>query len=162
MMKRYEQIISASVEELARFLVRLSENEREFNYCRNLPECMAMADSGGEIPQEKCVGCMMRWLKEEATAERLEERGKQMPEYIAKGKAKEAVDFAVELSKSEYDMMCDAINQIPAADVAPVVHGRWTTDGICNQCGCDIPPGEDTYCPNCGARMDGISNYDGN
>lgn len=81
-MKRYEQIISASVEELARFLVRLSENEREFNYCRNLPECMAMADSGGEIPQEKCVGCMMRWLKEEATAERLEERGKQMPEYI--------------------------------------------------------------------------------
>ena len=43
-------------------------------YCRNLPECMAMADSGGEIPQEKCVGCMMRWLKEEATAERLEER----------------------------------------------------------------------------------------
>lgn len=74
MMKRYEQIISASVEELARFLARLSENEREFNYCRNLPECMAMADSGGEIPQEKCVGCMMRWLKEEATAERLEER----------------------------------------------------------------------------------------
>lgn len=72
MMKRYEQIISASVEELARFLVRLSENEREFNYCRNLPECMAMADSGGEIPQEKCVGCMMRWLKEEATADRLE------------------------------------------------------------------------------------------
>lgn len=167
-MKRYEQIISASVEELARFLVRFSENEREFNYCRNLPECMAMADSGGEIPQEKCVGCMMRWLKEEATAERLEERGKQMPEYIAKGKAKEAVDFAVELSKSEYDMMCDAINQIPAADVAPVVHGRWIdtgekdTDGnawfVCNICGhrdlhaplMDVP-----HCWFCGAKMNG-------
>lgn len=57
---------------------------------------------------------------------------------------------------------CVKIGDAPAADVAPVVHGRWTTDGICNQCGCDIPPGEDTYCPNCGARMDGISNYDGN
>ena len=174
MMKRYEQIISASVEELARFLVRLSENEREFNYCRNLPECMAMADSGGEIPQEKCVGCMMRWLKEEATAERLEERGKQMPEYIAKGKAKEAVDSAVELSKSEYDMMCDAINQIPAADVAPVVHGRWEgwitpafyglddfgepiyRDAAFYRCSiCSRKSAiKEKFCPSCGAMMD--------
>ena len=64
-MNRYKQITSASKEELARFLVRISENERELNFCRNLPECIAMADSGGEIPSERCVGCMMRWLKQD-------------------------------------------------------------------------------------------------
>lgn len=67
-MTRYEEITSASKEELAKFLVRLSENERELNFCRNLPECIAIADSGGEIPQEKCVWCMMRWLEGEYTA----------------------------------------------------------------------------------------------
>ena len=62
-----------------------------------------------------------------------------------------------------------AIRELPAADVAPVVHGRWI-DGAedftcgnhnaeCSICrcyvswdGCD----EDfNYCPNCGAKMDG-------
>lgn len=74
-MNRYEQITSASKEELARFLVRLSENERELNFCRGLPECIAMADSGGEIPKEKCVGCMVLWLEGEATSDRMKERG---------------------------------------------------------------------------------------
>lgn len=58
---------------------------------------------------------------------------------------------------------------IPAADVAPVVHGRWI-DGRCTACGWEAPdacnfdgyesePWEYTaYCPNCGARMDGDSN----
>lgn len=75
-MNRYEQIISASIEELARFLVRLSENERELNFCRNLPECIAMVDSDGEFPQEKCVGCMVRWLEGEAASERMKVREK--------------------------------------------------------------------------------------
>lgn len=75
-MTRYEQITSASKEELARFLVRISENERELNFCRNLPECIAIADSGGEISQEKCVRCMMRWLEEEDTTEKMKEREK--------------------------------------------------------------------------------------
>lgn len=63
------------------------------------------------------------------------------------------------------------IIRAPAADVAPVVHGRWI-DGAedftcgnhnaeCSICrcyvswdGCD----EDfNYCPNCGARMDGVN-----
>lgn len=65
----------------------------------------------------------------------------------------------------------DYIERLPAADVAPVVHGRWI-DGAedftcgnhnaeCSICrcyvswdGCD----EDfNYCPNCGARMDGVN-----
>lgn len=55
------------------------------------------------------------------------------------------------------------ILKIPAADVAPVVHGVWACvnkiDPIsgyrCSKCrrivGFDLTP----YCPNCGAKMDG-------
>ena len=57
------------------------------------------------------------------------------------------------------------IADIPAADVAPVVHGRWEPGNpICPVCGgdkfkdldadiwCDWLP---DFCPNCGAKMDG-------
>lgn len=53
----------------------------------------------------------------------------------------------------------------PAADVAPVVHGRWDRHGsswYCNRCGIgyritcgNIPANRHNYCPNCGAKMDG-------
>lgn len=59
------------------------------------------------------------------------------------------------------------IREMPAADVAEVVHGRWIKDDFlsddvnnaekCSQCGeligwfGNLP----NYCPNCGARMDG-------
>lgn len=55
------------------------------------------------------------------------------------------------------------IVDIPAADVAPVVHGRWV-DGKCSNCGVDIPTDdahdaifkdECRFCYYCGARMDG-------
>ena len=59
-----------------------------------------------------------------------------------------------------------AINSIPAADVAPVVHGRWIHDGRrvesgidwchCSECGkSDNFCARTNYCPNCGAKMDG-------
>lgn len=51
----------------------------------------------------------------------------------------------------------------PAADVAPVVHGRWVyVDGeseyffLCNRCK-KKEYWESNYCPNCGAKMDGGS-----
>lgn len=58
----------------------------------------------------------------------------------------------------------------PAADVAPVVHGKWTTvDGIsrCSECGY-IPAYDSAiddlfyspYCPNCGAKMDKMDGGD--
>lgn len=48
----------------------------------------------------------------------------------------------------------------PAADVAPVVHGRWIDDGsgiiICPECerGYNLHAKYTHYCPNCGAKMD--------
>lgn len=58
-----------------------------------------------------------------------------------------------------------AINDFPAADVAPVVHGRWGEtyligfDDIkgrnCSECGYTIGEMPLKYCPNCGAKMDG-------
>ncbi len=56
------------------------------------------------------------------------------------------------------------INAMPAVDVAPVVHGRWETvlgsNGkeymVCTECRVQQElTGVFTYCPNCGAKMDG-------
>lgn len=52
---------------------------------------------------------------------------------------------------------------LPAADVSPVVHGRWNNmDGyktrkVCSECGWDVPEYGKfySYCPNCGAKMGG-------
>lgn len=51
-----------------------------------------------------------------------------MTECIERESAKRAVDYAVELSNSEYDAVCNALDGIPAADVVPVVRCK-----DCNQ-----------------------------
>ena len=61
-------------------------------------------------------------------------------------------------------LLKEEISKIPAADVAPVVHGRWKASSVlleCQNCG-EIYSrlggngGKAwNYCPNCGARMDG-------
>lgn len=57
------------------------------------------------------------------------------------------------------------IERIPAADVAPVQHGRWIEDHDylkCPECSVMVKRdftffdiGDWNYCPNCGAKMDG-------
>lgn len=66
------------------------------------------------------------------------------------------------------------LHEVPAADVAEVVHGQWEGEGdgyadgeivldvwYCSQCGYCIDDGTDNpdclpkYCPGCGAKMDG-------
>lgn len=59
------------------------------------------------------------------------------------------------------------LERIPAADVAPVVHGRWILkedgDWSCSNCKNDVSicdcgkekTRHKPYCPNCGAKMDG-------
>lgn len=59
------------------------------------------------------------------------------------------------------------IEDAPAADVAPVVHGRWVPTKApfmnecedCSVCGYRTVWGHRyNYCPNCGAKMDGGNN----
>lgn len=73
-----------------------------------------------------------------------------------------------------YRKLCEteiAIGKLPAADVVPVVHGRWDDSGRytfpsgnaavrCTNCGCALTESEYrlnnwNYCPVCGAKMDG-------
>ncbi len=49
------------------------------------------------------------------------------------------------------------VRKHPAADVAPVVHGRWKQGAYhfyCSECFVECRD-KVPYCPNCGARMDG-------
>ena len=65
------------------------------------------------------------------------------------------------------------IQNIPAADVAPVRHGHWVSEydcgyitPHCSECGETALTKEETsydyvhssYCPHCGAKMDGDTN----
>ena len=54
-----------------------------------------------------------------------------------------------------------AIEAVPAADVAPVVHAKWDANGRCTNCGCLAPfycmtstYHKSHYCFECGAKMD--------
>ncbi len=67
---------------------------------------------------------------------------------------------------SDLDDAYNAIQKMPAADVAPVVHGKWEfpifSDGNlndprckCSECGSiETPLARHKFCPNCGAKMD--------
>ena len=78
-----------------------------------------------------------------------------MDEYINREKAKRL--FHIEYAYAAEQLL----NEIPAADVAPVVHGRWerTTDGaaLCTACKRKMNPSQYGYafCSLCGAKMDG-------
>lgn len=78
-----------------------------------------------------------------------------MAEYIEREAAIAALPVA-------WDSAVDALRYAPAADVAPVVHGRWITYAGKDTCSrCHAPALEADahlrfyYCPNCGAKMDG-------
>lgn len=55
------------------------------------------------------------------------------------------------------------IDDMPAADVAPVVHGQWVNGCQCSVCGDRHGPYNSrhrpyyNYCPHCGAKMDEVS-----
>lgn len=95
----------------------------------------------------------------------------RMAEYIERAVAIDTVSEVyydtpdVNLSAEKFEA---AINAIPAADVAPVVHGRWEytpqTFNTLGQIRCPFCAwrsldqsidGIYKYCPNCGAKMDG-------
>lgn len=89
-----------------------------------------------------------------------------MDEYIKREAAITALlnDAQEQVGYSREDA-ADCIRYMDAADVAPVVHGRWVekekyTFGIMYDCSlCEnriLDNGHSwNYCPNCGAKMDG-------
>lgn len=92
-----------------------------------------------------------------------------MAEYIERGKLKQGIleDALNKLScwnSSLMELIMTDIEECPAADVAPVVYGRWETNSdrpdslICSVCKCGFDMWKHdphNYCPNCGAKMDG-------
>lgn len=88
-----------------------------------------------------------------------------MDEYIKRETAVRMVMVAKWGDGSDGAMAMEIVASAPAADVAPVAHGRWEPGNpICPVCGgnkfkdldadiwCDWQP---DFCPNCGAKMDG-------
>ena len=92
-----------------------------------------------------------------------------MAEYIDLEAALREIERRERLMVGDKTITVDALKRFllnrPAADVAPVVHGRWEPGNpICPVCGgnkfkdldadiwCDWQP---DFCPNCGAKMDG-------
>ena len=59
---RGEQLRAMSDEQLA---VALYENA-DCVWCGNLAECGSVIDAGEEIPVDKCVACVLKWLQQPA------------------------------------------------------------------------------------------------
>lgn len=85
-----------------------------------------------------------------------------MGEYIKREDALEAANEWVNSACKEPVMrvsrLFDKLKQVPAADVAPVVHGRWikgSPNPYCSECFVECRD-EIPFCPNCGAMMDGV------
>lgn len=86
-----------------------------------------------------------------------------MSDYIER----EAALKSVNRNYPNPNAMCAALVTIPAADVRPVVRGRWIEHGEpnergdyepwywkCSICGAIAGHGEYNYCPNCGCAME--------
>lgn len=73
-------------------------------------------------------------------------------------------NWCQDLRKPGLKQALEMFDEVPAADVAPVVHGWWVThyrsgttvaEGYVSTC-CDMWNNRKRdYCPNCGAKMDG-------
>lgn len=91
-----------------------------------------------------------------------------MAEYIEREKAIEEIDswldsvgsIIVGKGLSSYGELIGCIQDVPAADVTEVKHGKWKKRGnekTCSCCKFIYYSNNDTwnYCPKCGAIMDG-------
>ena len=85
-------------------------------------------------------------------------RAGNMAEYIERGAALREAKYAAVRGLDPVAFVED----VPVADVAPVVHGRWDENGNCTNCGKHAPFWsvsscyyKSPYCQSCGAKMDG-------
>lgn len=89
---------------------------------------------------------------------------------------REAANLAFAEQGFDWDKAKQALASVPAANVVPVVHGKWirphwkNSDYCCDCSECDGEAMHREYqwnkkgiypiCPNCGAKMDGGANDD--
>ena len=86
-----------------------------------------------------------------------------MDEYIKRETAVRMVMAAKWGNGSDGAMAMEIVASVPAADVAPVVHGQWIYDKKVQRPYCSVCKGyfygatnsPMSYCPNCGTKMDG-------
>ena len=90
-----------------------------------------------------------------------------MKEYIERAAVEEMLENAKIITDGENCGYCtDDVNLdgIPAADVAPVVHGKWLLKhvgaghywecSVCHENPCIYVTKNTKFCPNCGAKME--------
>jgi hypothetical protein len=95
-----------------------------------------------------------------------------MAEYIERETAVRAVMAAKWMDGSDGAMAMEIVASQAAADVAPVVHGRWemrptgmATDtgpeykAYCTVCNKPNKQYQPPFCPHCGAKMDGGADH---
>ena len=76
-----------------------------------------------------------------------------IPSIDGMGKPTPTEDFRVQF--------LGTVLHVPSADVVPVRHGKWTHKpdvyGVvyCSECNYELHANSTSFCPNCGARMDG-------
>ena len=91
-----------------------------------------------------------------------------MEEYVAKSILKKELNIS-NLHAGIIDALQNIVDEIPAADVQEVKHGKWEDEyydeitelyyHTCSNCNTEITATcFDNYCPNCGAKMDGKEN----
>lgn len=83
-----------------------------------------------------------------------------MAEYVERGEVLALFDE----QKWQRQVCIDAVKELPAADVAPVVHGWWVPKDYmfpyseCSVCKSEVQTDDygdaSPYCPWCGAKMD--------
>lgn len=104
---------------------------------------------------------MSDYISREAAIAYIREQSEEM------SKAFEELGGESGIYADAYNDLAEDFHRIPAADVAPVVHGHFVHDGPrfaggvdwwhCSNCG-RLASGSETrfdYCPKCGARMEG-------
>ena len=150
-------------------------NRHECSVCHDAAQVLA---NGAELLSFYCPNCGAMMQEDKIVVTPQGKVGKAMNKYIdinalGIGKANPAVFENPEYANG-WNSAIKILENAPAADVAPVRHGRWLLerepDGkpFCFHCSvCDsdfhyigITVAYD-YCPNCGAKMDGGEN-DGN
>ena len=100
-----------------------------------------------------------------------------MAEYIEREKVMQAIGTVRNIYSEAKNFVAvsavdnvigEIVDEVPAADAAPVVHGHWIrqdesfTRFKCSnpECGIENCSGFENYCPNCGAKMDGGGDSD--